>query len=134
MVAMDPIPVTDKVLQVQHEEPEDARLLEERRLAFWQRLTSLDRWIFTKAPDTIELRNVNLHNAPYRASPPLRFKVRYDPRDELYDLDGEFGISVSASSRSDLDRGASGGVVHAVDRVRRGVAGQALAEGATPAH
>ena len=53
--------------------------------------------------DTIELRNVNLYNVAYRASPPLRFKVRYDPRDELYDLDGEFGISVSASSRSDLD-------------------------------
>ena len=53
--------------------------------------------------DTIELRNVNLYNVAYRAFPPLRFKVRYDPRDELYDLDGEFGISVSASSRSDLD-------------------------------
>ena len=52
--------------------------------------------------DSIELRNVNLYNVPYRASPPLRFKVRFDPLDELYDLDGEFGISVSASSRSDL--------------------------------
>ena len=53
--------------------------------------------------DTIELSNVHLYNVPYRASPPLRFKVRYDPHDRLYDLDGEFGISVSASSRSDLD-------------------------------
>lgn len=52
--------------------------------------------------DTIELSNVNLYNVPYRASPPLRFKVKYDPLDRLYDLDGEFGISVSASSRSDL--------------------------------
>ena len=52
--------------------------------------------------DTVELRKVNLYNVPYRASPPLRFKVRYDPLDELYDLDGEFGISVSAYSRSDL--------------------------------
>ena len=52
--------------------------------------------------DTIELRNVNLYNVPYRASPPLRFKVKYDPLDQLYDLDGEFGISVSAYSRSDL--------------------------------
>ena len=52
--------------------------------------------------DTIELRNVHLHNVAYRASPPLRFKVRYEPLDEVYDLDGEFGISVSASSRSDL--------------------------------
>ena len=53
--------------------------------------------------DTIELRDVNLYNVPYRASPPLRFKVRYDPVDGLYDLDGDFGISVSASSKSDLD-------------------------------
>ena len=52
--------------------------------------------------DTIELRNVNLYNVPYRAYPPLRFKVKYDPLDRLYDLDGEFGISVSASSQSDL--------------------------------
>lgn len=52
--------------------------------------------------DAIELGNVNLCNVPYRASPPLRFKVTYDPHDRLYDLDGEFGISVSASSRSDL--------------------------------
>ena len=52
--------------------------------------------------DSIELRNVNLYNVPYRASPPLRFKVKYDPLDRLYDLDGEFGISVSASSRPDL--------------------------------
>ena len=52
--------------------------------------------------DTIELRNLHLYNVAYRASPPLRFKVRYDPRDQLYDVDGEFGISVSASSPSDL--------------------------------
>ena len=52
--------------------------------------------------DTIELRDVHLYNVAYRASPPLRFKVKYDPVDQLYDVDGEFGISVSASSRSDL--------------------------------
>ena len=52
--------------------------------------------------DTIELRNVHLYNVVYRASPPLRFKVKYDPRDRLYDVEGEFGISVSASSKSDL--------------------------------
>ena len=52
--------------------------------------------------DTIELRGVHLYNVKYRASPPLRFNVKYDPRDRLYDLDGEFGISVSASSRADL--------------------------------
>ena len=52
--------------------------------------------------DTIELRNVNIYNVPYSASPPLRFKVKYDPLDKLYDLDGDLGISVSAYSRSDL--------------------------------
>ena len=31
--------------------------------------------------DTIEIRNVYLYNVAYRASPPLRFKVKYDPRD-----------------------------------------------------
>ena len=57
---------------------------------------------FVPFDDTIEVRNVHLHNVAYRASPPLRFKVKYDPLDQLYDVDGEFGISVSASSRSDL--------------------------------
>lgn len=52
--------------------------------------------------DTIEIRNLHLYNVAYRASPPLRFNVKYDPRHQLYDLDGEFGLSVSASSRSDL--------------------------------
>lgn len=50
----------------------------------------------------IELRNVRLYDVAYRATPPLRFKVKYDPLDKLYDLRGEFGISVSASSPSDL--------------------------------
>ncbi len=52
--------------------------------------------------DTIELSNVHFYNVAYRASPPLRFNISYDPHDELYDLDGEFGISVSAASRFDL--------------------------------
>ena len=52
--------------------------------------------------DTIELRNVNLYNVPYRASPPLRFTVKYDALDRLYDLDGDFGIAVAAYSRADL--------------------------------
>ena len=52
--------------------------------------------------DTIELGRVNLYSVPYRAEPPLRFKVSYDARDRLYDLDGEFGIAVSAYSRSEL--------------------------------
>ena len=53
--------------------------------------------------DAIELRDVNLYNVAYHASPPLRFKVSYDPRYGLYDLDGEFGIFVSASSWPELD-------------------------------
>ena len=52
--------------------------------------------------DSIELSKLHIYNVAYRASPPLRFKVKYNALDELYDLDGEFGISVSASSRSDL--------------------------------
>ena len=57
-------------------------------------------WMFDE--DTIELREVDLCNIPYRASPPLRFKVKYDRLDRLHDLDGDFGISLSASSRFDL--------------------------------
>lgn len=52
--------------------------------------------------DTIELRNVSLCKVSYRVSPPLRFRVKFDADDQLYDLEGEFGISVSASSQPDL--------------------------------
>ena len=38
------------------------------------------------------------------ADPPLRFHVTYAPEDELYDLDGDFGISISADSRPQLIR------------------------------
>ena len=49
--------------------------------------------------DPIELREMSLHNVAYRADPPLRFVVTHDPDDGLYDLVGDFGISLSAESR-----------------------------------
>ena len=50
----------------------------------------------------IELRELSLYNVLYRADPPLRFHVRYDAEDQLYDLDGDFEISLSADSRPQL--------------------------------
>ena len=50
----------------------------------------------------IELRELALYNVLYRADPPLRFHVTYDADDQLYDLDGDFEISLSAGSRPQL--------------------------------
>ena len=50
----------------------------------------------------VEIAKVSVGSVTYRADPPLRFRVSYDPDDELYDLDGDFGISLSAESRSQL--------------------------------
>ena len=50
----------------------------------------------------IELTELSLDSVRYRADPPLRFHVEYDSEDQLYDLDGDFEISVSAESRPQL--------------------------------
>ena len=50
----------------------------------------------------IELRELALYNVLYRADPPLRFHVTFDADDQLYDLDGDFEISLSADSRPQL--------------------------------
>lgn len=103
-----------KSVSVHYDEDSEGRLIEQRR--GWVELTgevlydadgqalsvTHARDLVTFDDDTIELRNVKLHNVSYQISPPLRFKVKYDQLDELYDLDGEFGITVSASSPSEL--------------------------------
>ena len=50
----------------------------------------------------IELRQLSLYNVLYRADLPLRFHVTYDAEGQLYDLDGDFEISLSANSRPQL--------------------------------
>ena len=52
----------------------------------------------------IELKELSLDDALYRAIPPLRFHVSYDAEDRLYDLDGDFEITLSANSRPELLR------------------------------
>ena len=52
----------------------------------------------------IELKELSLCNVPYRAVPPLRFHVSYDDEDQLYDLEGDFEIALSANSRPALLR------------------------------
>lgn len=51
---------------------------------------------------SIEIHEVPLSGSRYRAVPPLRFDVTFDRRDLLYDLTGDFGITLSAESRSQL--------------------------------
>lgn len=50
----------------------------------------------------IELSELFLYNVLYRADPPLRFRIHYDSEDQLYSLDGDFDISLSAGSRHQL--------------------------------
>ncbi|MDD9963098.1 MAG: hypothetical protein OXU70_13505 [Gammaproteobacteria bacterium] len=52
----------------------------------------------------IELTELSLCDVLYRAAPPLRFHVSYDTEDQLYDLDGDFEITLSAKSRPELLR------------------------------
>lgn len=103
-----------KSVSAYYDEESERRLIEHRR--GWVELTgdvhydadgralsvTQARNLETFDEDTIELRNVNLYNVLYHASPPLRFKYKCCPHNELYELEGEFGISVSASSPSEL--------------------------------
>lgn len=51
----------------------------------------------------IEIREIVIDNVRYRAAPPLRFEVKFDSQDCLYDLQGDFGILVHAATRDDLE-------------------------------
>ena len=50
----------------------------------------------------MEVREFFHRNVRYRADPPLCFDVTFDQADDLYDLQGHFGISIWAESRDDL--------------------------------
>ena len=52
--------------------------------------------------DHIEIGKFEFDNDLYIADPPLRFRVKSDPENELHDLRGEFGIILGARSRIDL--------------------------------
>ena len=51
----------------------------------------------------VEISDLYIDNVSYRANPPLLFSVHFDQKDQLYDLDGDFDITVFAESRSGLD-------------------------------
>ena len=78
-----------------------------RVLADWRRRLATMPTITNRpaVDDTnIALASVSIGTVACRAAPPLRFRARYDPDDELYDLDSDFGISLSAHSRPELLR------------------------------
>ena len=50
-----------------------------------------------------QLDGFAVDNKRYLAVPPLRFRVRFDHRDGLYDLEGDLGIRLSADNRSLLE-------------------------------
>ena len=55
--------------------------------------------------EVIERRDLTFCNVRYQADPPLRFQVSvgHDRRNPIYDLRGDFGIELSAESRSELE-------------------------------
>lgn len=102
-----------KVISVGYDEDAERPLLDHRR--DWITLRGDVRYDSNRKPVSvkhardfvtlegdIELRELSLYNVLYRADPPLRFHVTYDAEDRLYDLDGDFEISLSADSRPQL--------------------------------
>ena len=54
--------------------------------------------------EVIERRDWTFRNVRYRADPPLRFQINVGrPRNQVYDLRGDFGIELSAESRPELE-------------------------------
>ena len=51
----------------------------------------------------IEIKELTLGDATYRPAPPLHFSVTYATKDELYDLQGDFGIVTWEESRTGLE-------------------------------
>lgn len=81
--------------------------VEPERVAEWRgRLAAepaVTKWRAVDDGD-IELARVAIGDVTYNADPPLCFRVRYDPEDDLYDLEGDFDLSLSADSRPGLLR------------------------------
>ena len=51
----------------------------------------------------IEINELTIYNTLYQAKPPLRFTVSFDREKHLYDLEGDFGITLSAEARPELE-------------------------------
>lgn len=51
----------------------------------------------------VRIDGFTVHDERYCAVPPLHFPIAFDRRDGLYDLEGDFGISLWAESRSILE-------------------------------
>ena len=65
-------------------------------------LTEVDR-IVEIDESSIKIGELTLGDLHYRADPPLHFEVVFDREDHLYDLKGEFGITLWAEARPELE-------------------------------
>lgn len=50
----------------------------------------------------IEVSELTIDNIHYTIDPPLHFDVEFDREDQLYDLQGDFDVTLSDESRSEL--------------------------------
>ena len=66
-------------------------------------LTDVDA-ILSVDESPIIVGELNIDDTCYLADPPLSFKVTFDRKDLLYDLEGDFGIMLSGLARPDLEQ------------------------------
>ena len=65
-------------------------------------LTKVDQ-IIEVDESSIEIHDFVVDDTRYRVEPPLQFSVSFDREDQLYDLDSEFDVNLSAESLAELE-------------------------------
>ena len=64
---------------------------------------TVDSWAGQKVDESpIEVSELTIDNVHYTIDPPLHFDVEFDREDQLYDLQGDFDVTLSDESRSEL--------------------------------
>ena len=64
---------------------------------------TVDSWAGQKVDESpVEVCELTIDNVHYTIDPPLHFDVEFDDEDQLYDLQGDFDVTLSDESRSEL--------------------------------
>ena len=96
----DPHELIAAIRRIVHVSVESTRIVE----GLPEPVTMKEVYEITKVDESpIEMNELTIYNTRYRASPRLHFNVSFDQEEHLYDLEGDFGITLSAEARPELE-------------------------------
>ena len=96
----DPLDLISAIRRIVHVSVETARIVEDLpEPVVMEEIEELN-----KADESpIEIQELRFDEIRYQADPPLQFKVSFNRDENLYDLEGDFEVSLSAEARPELE-------------------------------